>query len=334
MKTQIRILAMIMALVLMAGIFAGCGKKADPAPTPEVTEAPVETSAPTPTPEETSVPVSEVGEKDPTEVEDLDEKEIYPDLNGYIIAENDGCKVTIVNVINSNDTISFNLELENKSERNLVFTIRDTYVNRLAYNPFFDEEVAAGKKAKAHLVFDSEILEQIDDMDELAFFLEVLDAEDWTLAPTFSGDIVLNPSGKEQIVFQQFTVPDGATVICDTDNLLFVILDQTVDETFEDLVLPVYIENRTDKPLDIFWENVSVNGYMVDPFWSVNLKGGTSSYDEVVFYIEDLVDSEIDPYDVSEIEFDLEALNLLNWAADPIMDDTFIYEHEGIQEAD
>ncbi|WP_343348547.1 hypothetical protein [Terrisporobacter petrolearius] len=64
------------------------------------------------------------------------------------------------------------------------------------------------------------------------------------------------------------------TVVLDNKYCKMVITKTYEDKTWNEVGFKVTIENKTDKDLLIGAEDVSVNGYMNDPVWAVNVTAG------------------------------------------------------------
>lgn len=110
--------------------------------------------------------------------------------------------------------------------------------------------------------------------------------------------------------------PDGL-VLTEDENLTVKLV--SIDEDgFWGYTLNVYMENKTDIGLMVSMDEVSVNGYMCDPYWGEEIAAGASLYSEVSFFRSDLEANGIDT--VTEILFTLSARDYEDIFADPILE--------------
>jgi len=83
----------------------------------------------------------------------------------------------------------------------------------------------------------------------------------------------------------------------------------------------VFLENKTDKELMFSVDNVSVNGYMCDPFWATTVAAGKKANEQITFFESDLEDNGIEK--VEEITFTLKVYDSNDITADYFVKETF-----------
>jgi hypothetical protein len=96
------------------------------------------------------------------------------------------------------------------------------------------------------------------------------------------------------------------------------------DELAEYYTLNCYLANHTDKNLMFFWDDVSVNGFMVNPFWSLSVAAGKQAYTEIIFFRSDLEQQDIEV--VQDIEFRLQVSDNDDWEADYLLDQVYTFK--------
>lgn len=310
-----RFFALLMCLALCAG-FAACG--AAPAPT-EAPLFPTDAPAAPTVPEATDAPQEGAPKVD----ESLTEEQT---LNQLLLSDED-CAFTVTDAeFNEHLGLRVHVLCENFSDRPLMFTWSNTSVCGFMYDPFWAEEVAAGKKVNSTIDFDTYALEQLGvaSPDEITFTLTVADSEEFLDEPLVNEGFQIYPTGREpgQVAYPEYQHKNGETVIVENDVATFII-ESVEDEVSEYYTLNCYIANHTGKNLMFSWDGVSVNGYMVDPFWAASVSAGKQLVTQINFFRSDLEAQGIE--DVQNIEFTLLAMDDQDWDADFLLEEKCSY---------
>lgn len=199
--------------------------------------------------------------------------------------------------------------VENNTTKNVLITVESMSVNgfMMPYASMY-AEVAAGKKANESISFSSSSLEQagIDTIAEMQFHLDISDADSWDTLAT-SDLLTLNTS---VVDFTQ-PVDDSGDVIYDANGIKVVCKGLKQDVIWDGTVV-FYMENNSGKPITVYAENVSVNGFMENAsLWS-DLRDGTKIVDGLSLL--NLSDLELESIDeVENIEFNLRITNSDSW---------------------
>lgn len=295
-----RLMILALCLVFSASLL-GCGK------TPEATQPPL-----TPTNPPTAAPTVA-----PTEP--------YTET---ALVRNDQCSFTVTDLeVNEHLGLQIHVLCENTSDRPLMFSWNNTSVCGFMYEPMWAEEVAAGKKVNSTIGIDTYSLEQIgiNTVEEVTFTLMVQDSEEFMNPPVVEQTHTIYPTGKtaDTVNLPQYRHQEEETVIVDNEDLTFII--RSVDDELADLyTLNCYLANKTDDNLIVSWEDVSVNGFMVNPFWSVAVAAGKQAYSDVLFYRSDLEEQDIEV--IQNIEFRLQAMDYDNWDEDYLINEIFTFK--------
>lgn len=119
-------------------------------------------------------------------------------------------------------------------------------------------------------------------------------------------------------------------VLLDSEDCLFAI---SAMESGSDggTVLQAYLENRTDDTLMFSLENASVNGYMCDPFWASEVRGGMKANSQIRFSGEDFRRAGI--AQVTDITFTLHVYDSENWQKDSLVREEYVLYPMGESEA-
>lgn len=335
MKNRTRFLSIMLILLLFALMATGCGTtKENPAQvssqTDEGNSPNDEGNGPT---DEGNGPTEEGNnptEEGNTNVSDEPEEQTpsYV-LDNQVIVDNEHCTFTIVGVENDGfHGISFKVFLENKTpDVKLMFSIDEVSINGYMTDPFWAKEVAAGKKANDSFSFSRSDLEEIGitNADEVIFKLRIYNSDDWFADEYVDEVFTVYPTGlsAEEVVYPERRTSSGEKVIVNNDQLTFIILGST-DDNIWGYTLNCFIENKTDVAMMISWDDVSVNGFMIDPFWAETVAPGMRSYAQISFSTSQFEENAIT--EVENIEFTMRAYDSNNWSADDFVKESFVYE--------
>lgn len=298
------------ALLLCAAMlltFAACGgpESADPTDATASATRPAPTAAPTDAPTEPPAAQVPMGET--------------------VLVDNDSATFAVTNVEDSEHLgMQLHVQCVNKTDRALLFSWDMVSVCGYMYDPFWAEEVAAGKTANATVDLDTYALEElgITSVDEITFTLRIVDSENWMEQPIVEEAFTIYPTGHsaETLVLPQRNTDDAQVAIGD-DYVRFFI--ESSEEDASAYTLHVYMENNTDRNLMYAWDKVSVNGFMVDPFWAMSVAAGKKACSEITFSRSQLEDNGIT--DISDIEFTLLVSDYDNWETPNLLDETYTY---------
>ena len=114
-------------------------------------------------------------------------------------------------------------------------------------------------------------------------------------------------------VFKEITLVDD-------ENCTVIVKGIDPDSLFG-YTLNVYLENKTDKELMFSVDQVSVNGYMCDPFWASAVSAGKKANKQISFSESDFEANGI--AEVTDISFTLNVYDSKDWAADYLVEKTF-----------
>ncbi len=305
-----RLTAIVLCFCLVLTL-AACG--AQPEPTEAPTAAPTQPAVPDATEAPTAAPTEAPAE--------------YT-LSGLTLIDNESCSFTVTGT-EFNEHLGLQLQVlcENKSDRPLMFSWNNVSICGFMYDPMWAEEVAAGKKVNTTIGIDTYALEQIgvESVDEVTFTLYVQDSEEFMNEPVVNEAFTVYPTGKtaDQVIRPEYQHAEGETVIVENDTLTFII-ENVDDELADYYTLNCYIANHTDKNLMISWDNVSVNGFMVNPFWAISVAAGKQAYTEIIFFRTDLQEQDIEV--VQDIEFNLLVSDSDDWEADFLLDEVYTFK--------
>ena len=249
-------------------------------------------------------------------------------IDNEVIVDNDICVFKIVKA--SDDFWGFTLKAycENKtSDKTLMFSLDEVSVNSYLVDPLWAEEVLPGKKPNSEITFMSSELQKIGIIapDEITFELRVYDSNDW-FADSFVQEVfTIYPTGLKpgEIIYPERKTSSSERILFDNGKVTFIILE-TAEDSIWGYTIQCYLENKTEKTIMFSWDDVSVNGFMIDPFWAKEVPSGKKCYSDISFSTSDFENNDIS--NVENIEFTVRAYDSEDWFADDIVHETMIYK--------
>lgn len=193
------------------------------------------------------------------------------------------------------------LLIENNSDKTLRFSLDKCAINGyMVSSPYVYATVSSGKKSNETMdISKSELdflgIDTIADF-KLSFSISTDDYETY-IEPSL---IQLNTSAAETYVYNY---DDSGEVVYDDNNIKIVVksLLEDYDDTYTSVL--VYIENNNDFDINISAEDVSVNGFMIDPYFYEDIFANTHCVTTIDFYNSDLSDNNISSIDSVSLIF-------------------------------
>ena len=107
-------------------------------------------------------------------INEVDNDQVYFAING-----------TLTDVLGN--VVGFTAYMENRTDKTLMFSWRDTSVNGYMVESWFAEDIAPGKKSNADITFFSSDMEDngIESIDDVEYTLYIYDDEDWAADPVY-----------------------------------------------------------------------------------------------------------------------------------------------------
>ena len=109
-------------------------------------------------------------------------------------------------------------------------------------------------------------------------------------------------------------------VLVENDDIIVKVTGTEQDDLWG-YTMKVFLENKTDKELMFSVDDVSVNGYMCDPFWASTVAAGKKANEKITF--SDAAFAENGSEAVEEISFTLHVYDSNDLMADSLIQETF-----------
>lgn len=250
----------------------------------------------------------------PSEEQTTDENGSYsselPTIKETVLVDQEQIKITALEYVK--DRLwgqGIQLQIKNNSNENIAVTLNSMSVNNyMVTDDLFYCDVAAGKTGNDTIYLSDSFLKsagietvadivmdfRISSSDTYETLFDVKDVE----LPTDAFGSISQPSldeGKE--LYNQ----DGIRIIA-----------QYVDEnSFWGTAVELFIENTSDKDVLIQCDNMSINNFMVEGYFSLQVNSGKMAVDAIDVLSTDLEKNNIDQ--VNDVELNFKILNPNNF---------------------
>lgn len=222
-------------------------------------------------------------------------------IDEQVLVDQEGVKVTAVEYIQGSlfgDGVK--LLIENNTSKNLTVGCDALIVNDYMITDLFSCNIAAGKQAYETLdLYTSELNKAgINNVGQIEAYFRVYDSDSWE-------DLF-----KTQCITIKTSNYDSMDTSTDIQGVELVnqdgikIVGQYVDEnSLWGAAVLLYIENNSDKNVTISVDDMSVNGFMVTPYFSSTVYSGKKAFDDITLLSSDLEKSGITSVDDIELTF-------------------------------
>lgn len=227
------------------------------------------------------------------------------DLGGETLIDNEWCTITAKSLELTDDYygIVMKVTIENKSDADYTVTAYTAALNGLETNPYTSQIVAAGKKANMEIDWYDTDLEDID-KDSITDYALEFGAYDADYEDVFKETVHVYPYGEDKAAVYERTAEDTDEILVDTDDVQVVCVG-IIDDEFSGQTVKYYIKNKTDKKLYVTAENVSVNGFMMDPYWGCEVGANHSVYSTMYWTKDDFEENDITSIETMDLTLEV-----------------------------
>lgn len=227
-----------------------------------------------------------------------------------VLFESSDVKVTLTGI----DTAGWmgpeiKLLVENNGSKTVGVQTDYVVVNGYTVYAWFSSEVAAGKKSNDSLTLTSSDLSNcgIDTIKDVTIYFYIYDTESWD---RIEDNIVASFTtiGSENYI-QNYD--DGGFELFNQNGIKAVIKKMNSSDSFWGADLYIYVENNSGIDICVQSEETSVNGYMIDGWYSCEVLDGTRRISTMTFMESDLEENGIS--DITELESKFYAYDYENW---------------------
>ncbi|MGN0155652.1 MAG: hypothetical protein ACI39N_00255 [Lachnospiraceae bacterium] len=192
------------------------------------------------------------------------------------------------------------LLVENNSTQNITVGCTALIVNDYMISDLFATEVAAGKKANDTIYLSSAGLKAagIDTVGQVEIYFHVYDSD--SMDKIFDSDCVTIQTS--EYANMDTTPNDAGTELYNEGGIR--IVGKAVDEnSFWGTAILLYCENTSGKNVGISVDDMSINGFMMNPIFSTTVYDGKKAIDDITIFSSDLEENGITAIEEVELKF-------------------------------
>lgn len=272
-----------------------------------------------PTPNSTDT-VENSDEITPTVVAESPAQEIT--FSEVVAVDNEHCTIKITG-IDPDGLFGYTLKayMENKtSDQTLMFSVNSASVNGVMSDPLFAAEIAAGKKSNEEITFmrDSVEANGITDFTDIELNFRVFDSNDWAADAVAEETVHIYPYGEEKATVFTREAQSSDTILVDNEYATVIVTGYAIDDIWG-YTANLYIINKTDTAVTVSVDEVSVNGFMADPFYADSVDGGKCAFSSISWADSTFEENGIT--EVETIEFVLRIYDSNDWMADAFVNE-------------
>lgn len=232
---------------------------------------------------------------------DKKEEESTITIEDQVLLDKDGIVVTAKEyVIDSIWGEGIKLLVENNGDRAVTVSSDAVIVNNFMISALFVEEVAPGKKSNETLYLSSSELKAagIETVGQVELYFHVYDSESYE--GIFDSDGVTIKTSA--FASMDANPDDSGTELYNANGIR--IVGKTVDEnSFWGTAILLYCENTSGKNVGISVEEMSINGFMMNPLFSTTVYDGKVALDDITIFSTDLEENGITAIEEVELKF-------------------------------
>ena len=222
-------------------------------------------------------------------------------IGEQVLVDQDGIKITAVEY--TTDSIwgdGIKLLIENNTSKDYMIGCDALIVNDYMISDLFASTVAAGKKANETMYLSSSGLKAagIDTVGKVEMYFHATDDDTWD--SLFSK--VYSEVQTSEYSNMDTTPNDTGTELYNNNGIR--IVGKTVDEnSFWGTAILLYCENNSGRDISIHVDDMSINGFMMTPYFASTVYDGKKAIDDITVMSSDLENNGIKSIDDVELKF-------------------------------
>lgn len=235
-------------------------------------------------------------------------------IEEQVLYDGDGIRITAKEYVT--DSIwgdGIKVLLENDTDNDIMVGCEALIVNDYMIHDLFASDVAAGKKANSTIYLSSSELKAagIENVGRIEVYFHAYDSD--TYDTIFSGEYAeIETSAVDRM---DTKANDDGMELYNEDDIR--IVGKTVDEdSFWGAAILLYIENNSGRNVGISVDDMSVNGFMMTPYFSTEVYDGKMTLDDITLMSSELKENGIETVEDVELKFHIYDLSSYETIAD------------------
>ena len=231
-------------------------------------------------------------------------------IEEQVLFEKDGLKVTATEyVVDSLWGDGIKLLIENNGASDIGIGCNALIVNDYMISDLFSTTVAAGKKANETLYLSNSGLQAagIENVGKVEVYFHTFDSDSYMTISDI-GCVTIQTSEFDSM---DSTPNDEGQELYNENGIR--IVGKYVDEnSFWGAAVLLYIENNSGKNRIIQCDDMSINGFMITPYFSSMVYDGKKAIDEITLMSSDLEENGITSIEDIELKFNIMDEDFMN----------------------
>lgn len=295
-----KLLALLLALVMVLTMFAACGDAPSDDDTKPVSNGNAASGEDEDDTKGTEPEETEPEETEPEETEPEDDEPAQSvTIEETVIFDQDGIKITVTGIEDGWMGPELKLLFENDTDKNIGFSADQFVINGITMSLFGYAEVAAGKKTNETIdIYTSDLetagidtIATISGMDAYVY-----DSDTYDTLHEFQFDVVTS-AGED---YEQ-TIDESGDVLFEGDGV--TVISKYLEESLTGETLVLLVKNETGGDINVQAENLSVNGYTIDCWMYDDVYADTVRFCALDLFATDLEENGIET--IEEVTFTL-----------------------------
>ena len=234
-------------------------------------------------------------------------------IEEQVLVDQDGIKITATEY--TTDSIwgdGIKLLVENNTDKDYTVGCDALIVNDYMITDLFVSDIAAGKKSNETMYLSTSQLDAagIDTVGKIEMYFHAYDAN-WD----YLFQNVYSEIQTSQYDNMDATPDEGGTELYNENGIR--IVGKAVDEnSFWGTAILLYIENNSGKNIGVSVDDLSINGFMLSPYFSTTVYNEKKSIDDITVFSSDLEDNGIETIEDVELKFHIYDSDNLSTIAD------------------
>lgn len=221
-------------------------------------------------------------------------------IDEQVLVDQDGIKITANEYVT--DSIwgdGVKLLIENNSDSDYTVGCDALIVNDYMITDLFVSEVAAGKKSNETVYLSSSQLNAagIDNVGKVEIYFHAYDSNYDYIFKDLYTEI------KTSAYDTMDTTPNDVGMELYNENGIRIVGKAVDEDSFWGTGILLYCENTSGRNVGISVDDMSINGFMMTPFFATTVYNGKKSIDEITVFSSELEENGIESIDEVELKF-------------------------------